>query len=275
MQIGGNANIGISLVTTDPDGSLSAFKGQMVTDMTTGITWKNRNGGTVWDPIDIPIEYGDLVKSDFNPEMGGYFARAAVAGGTTAFVSSGSNRIGVAQIGVSAAGVDVAVIRGHNAGQGICFGGGKLCFRSNIQIVTLSDGVNNHTVRAGWGDAVSSFTDNTDGVYFECSLSGRGSNNWFLCTANNSVRTRTDTGIVATTGWVHLEIRPNAAGTSVVGYIDGVAVTPVTTNIPTSAGARDSTLAITIMKDLGATARFLNVDAISHWVVYSTPKFVA
>ncbi len=56
--------------------------------------------------------------------------------------------------------------------------------------------------------------------------------NWTLNTASAGVTTATDSGVPATTDFVNLGFRVNAAGTSIDFFIDHVACGTITTNIP-------------------------------------------
>lgn len=71
----------------------------------------------------------------------------------------------------------------------------------------------------------------TDGNYFRLEGTG-GSANWYAVSENASTETATDTGVATDTDWHSFRIETNAAGTSVLFYIDGALEATHTTNMP-------------------------------------------
>jgi hypothetical protein len=52
-------------VTSDPDGVKTALLGTTAYDTSTGVTWKNMDGATRWDPISVPGRYGFFLEGDW------------------------------------------------------------------------------------------------------------------------------------------------------------------------------------------------------------------
>jgi hypothetical protein len=259
VRIGGNANTAVRYVASDPDGVLTAPKGTLAVDTTTGIWWRNMAGGSDWWPEVIPMRYGSRIATDFvgslNPPP--YSVTAVSGTGAIASAAPTAGRQGVISLSVSAV-ADAAAPRADSA-TSVLLGSGKVYFEAAAAISTSEDGVNRFSTRAGLGDVTAG--DFVDGVYFESSLAGNGSVNWFRCTASNSVRTKTDTSVAATGGGTYqrLRWRANAAGSQVDYWVDDVSVGSNTTNIPTAAG-RDCGPILQAIKTLGAAARTVLVD---------------
>lgn len=150
-----------------------------------------------------------------------------------------------------------AIIIGSDSLQHFLFGGGVYTIEADIFITDLSTVTETYAFRLGFGD--SSSADFVDGAYFEYTNTG-STPNWYKCTANNSTRTKTNTGIAVVAGaWTRLKIVVNADGTSVEYFINGVSAGVVITNIPTAAG-RETTAVCSIIKSAGTTARLINID---------------
>jgi hypothetical protein len=142
----------------------------------------------------------------------------------------------------------------------LLFGAGTYTLEEDIYIGTLSNGTDTYTIRFGFGD-IANGTDFVDGAYFEYSDVG-STPNWYRCTASNSTRTKTSTGVAAVAGaWMRLKVVVNSAGTSVEYFINGISVGVVTTNIPTGTG-RETGAILSILKSAGTGARNLDVDWI-------------
>jgi hypothetical protein len=189
--------------------------------------------------------------------------QATTAGGTNAIGSGGQSSPGIDQMSVAAVG-DAAST--HIAPVGalsvIVAGGGAVAWLAAISLNQLSDGVNNGIVRIGQHDA-SGAADAVDGIYYEYDFGTNGDHRWRLCCSSNSVRTKTDTGIVAVAGvaFVKFAIAINAGGTSATGTIGGVAVaTPVTTNIPTTVARIYRPSSLQLSKQLGVGAFIMIAD---------------
>lgn len=140
----------------------------------------------------------------------------------------------------------------------IRFGGGVWTYESRVRIVTLSDGSETFTVRAGFGDHGYP-TEHRDGAFFRYIHSENGGNWTAVCRANN-VETSADTGIAAVAGtWYVLRVVVNAAASSVAFYIDGTLRATIITNIPSGAG-RETGASVSMVKSVGTTARVLLAD---------------
>lgn len=254
MKIGGNANAPVRYVTADPDGVLIAPRGTLAVNTLTGVQYRSR-GGTLWDADIIPPKYGTSHFHDFFDTLP---ITGSGIGGGSGSLGGESASPGYFGQSVSAAGVDAHVLRFNTATW--IGGGGAFSFRARVRVPTISDGANNIVCRIGPGDATT-FADHVDGIYFEYDFATHGDHVWRICAANNSVRTKTTTGIalVANT-WTELELRLNAGGTSLVGYVNEVAApTPVTTNIPTGVRATSPACAMAL-KQLGAGALSMHTD---------------
>lgn len=197
---------------------------------------------------------------------------AAVANISTAPAAGGANRPGWAVQSSAAAGVDgsrICCVGGlAGAVPPLLFGGGICYFRASLVLGAVPDGVQNAITRCGWGDATSALVDHTDGVYLEVDRAAHAnSNNWFLCGAINSVRSKADTGIVATIGPVELEIEVDAPGNGArcrIGGVDGGSVG----NIPVAAG-RATQVMLQHSKQLGAVASLATWDYYGHGQIVS------
>lgn len=146
---------------------------------------------------------------------------------------------------------------------GVLFGGGQYTWEADIYVGNLSTAAEEFVSVFGFGDTGTA--EPTDGAYFYYDRSGAGVN-WRLKTANNGVRTDTDSVIPVVAGvFVRLKVVVNYAGTLVSYYINGVLVGTNNTNIPI-AGGRETGAVISIIKTVGATARLLYLDWV--WLHY-------
>jgi hypothetical protein len=144
-------------------------------------------------------------------------------------------------------------------------------FRVRMNIVPGT----NFNARLGYQDTLTSApTDGTlpvDGVYFK--IDGDVNANWLFQTASASTRTQVDTGVaVATAAYQKLTISVNAAGTSAQGFINGVLVATIATNIPTIAG-QETGFGATILRETTAATNYqLSIDYISQSYQYSVAR---
>lgn len=139
------------------------------------------------------------------------------------------------------------------------FSGGEAVYETSVKVVTLSDGTETFTVRCGWND--SQTADGADGVYFRYTHS-ENSGRWVLVARSNSVETATNsTATVPANSWDRLRIVVNAAGTSAEGFVDGVSIGTVASNIPITQ-ARATGMTTGIVKSAGTTSRNIVVDYI-------------
>lgn len=131
----------------------------------------------------------------------------------------------------------------------------------------LSDGTNTYTIRAGCNDSGRT-VDATHGLHFKYSH-GVESGNWQLVSNSSGTPSTSSTGIaVATSTWYALEWTFD--GTTIQGYVNGVAAgTAITTNLPT-AGA--TAISVGISETVGTAERDLDVDFIGLIIEYGTAR---
>ncbi len=143
---------------------------------------------------------------------------------------------------------------------GVVFGSAQWTFETDLYIDLLSTVVEEYSINVGFGDTPNA--DQVDGAYFR--YDRLTSVNWLACTANNSARTVTDTGVaVGALSWVRLKVVVNYAGTQADFYINGTLVASNVLNIPT---ARATSVIAAIVKSAGLTNRYMMDDWI--WIHY-------
>lgn len=153
---------------------------------------------------------------------------------------------------------------------GFFFGGGVATFEMLVNLPTLSTAAQEYVARIGLGDLVTG-ADHVDGVYFEYDRLVNGVN-WRLKTANNSVRTNTDSTVaVVAASWIKLKIVVNAAGSLVTYYINGTSVGTVSTNIPVTV-ARACAPTVILSATAGTTAKTMLMDYYFLEQVFTTPR---
>ena len=212
-----------------------------------GLTLTNtgRNLKTWW-------YFEDFIK--YTPTYGSVWQSAAVGAGASAATGTGSSTrpgIGIVQTGTTAAGY--AAFLADDAP--FVLGGGIYTFECECLLPILSTAIEEFFCIVGFGDTFNA--DQVDGVYFRYDRAVLGTN-WFICGANNSVRTATDSGIAADTNYHKFKIVVNAAGTSAEFFIDDVSVGTVIANLP-GAGRAFGGL-IDICKTVGITSRMFYTD---------------
>jgi hypothetical protein len=141
-------------------------------------------------------------------------------------------------------------------GLGFLFGAGEYTFEADIYLALLSTAIEEFDCCLGFCDTDSA--NQVDGAYFRYDRAISGVN-WQACTANNSVRTLTNTGVAAVTGWTRLKVVANLTGTVISYYINDILVATNTTDIPTAVG-REFPAMMRILKSVGITARELYID---------------
>lgn len=216
------------------------------------------------------------IREDFLAGAG--IATVLNTGGGLGQISGDGTRVGILNEFVQAAGADGVRTMLGNSGQAIVlFGGGAAHFEGSAKVLALSNGVDNIVARIGLGDPATGLVDAVDGIYYEYDFGTYGDHKWRLCTSSNSVRTKVDTGILATAGGVGInyqrfEIVVNAAGTLVNGFINGVAcANTIATNIPTGAG-RYTQVCAWCTKQLGAGALNFSVDYLDFYVDFNPAR---
>jgi hypothetical protein len=94
--------------------------------------------------------------------------------------------------------------------------------------------------------------------------------NWQCKTAAAGVRTTTDSGVAVTTGYVRLTVVVNAAGTSVLYYINGSLVATIGTNIPSLAAAFN--ISVGIFKSAALNSRTILCDRMSYRKIFTSAR---
>ncbi len=115
-------------------------------------------------------------------------------------------------------------------------GGGIFSLNFVLKLNALSNNTDTYNMLIGLCDfdhnIVGPAFPPNDGVFFTYTNS-LNSGNWQIVTDSATVRTTTNTSVVADTNWHNFGIVINASATSVSYTIDGVSVGTITTNIPT------------------------------------------
>jgi hypothetical protein len=156
----------------------------------------------------------------------------------------------------------------------LLLGGGVLTYHTFCKIDTLSTALQRFTISIGLSDADVSTTSNyTNGCWFEYS-DNVNSGNWQIKCMQASTVTTANTSTAADTNWHKYSIIVNAAGTSVAFYIDDVQVanSPITTNIPVSAGQGISPNYF-LAKSIGTTERVFYVDWYDLTINLTNPRY--
>lgn len=184
----------------------------------------------------LPVNVRSNYEEDF--DQGFLTTQVVTSGGAGALFASTSalsaNKnvvgLGVYQTGTTA----TASVRTFTTSSNIEIGGGVIIFCVRVGLTSLFTATQDGLFRIGLGNVITATTadqDHAQGIYLEYDRSL--SANWRLCTASASVRTKNDSGIPVTTGYINLCFIVNEAGTSVQFYANGVAVgTAITTNLP-------------------------------------------
>lgn len=183
-----------------------------------------------------------------------------------------ANRPGVVSI---SAGTTNSGYTGLFAGAGLKLAGGAWVYEAAVRVPTLSTSGERFVLKFG---LTNSFTglDELDAVTFIYDEGGvtagsSASANWQLCTSNANTRTYTDSGVVVPANtWTKLRLEINAGGTSVTFYIDGSSVGTVATNLPAS--TRNLNIAAFIMKNVGTTARTVDIDYIFAELIFNSGR---
>lgn len=162
---------------------------------------------------------------------GAGWLQTASGGANSMAASPAANRPGIFQMSTSSSTTGNPNLMDN--GSSLFLGGGPLTMEWSARITTgLPSTADDYDVWMGLGDTQTS-SSQTDGVYF---LFDRGVSavNWQFVTAKAGTRTTTDTGIAANGSgtWQKFRFEVNAAATSVVAYIDGVACATNTVNLP-------------------------------------------
>lgn len=159
---------------------------------------------------------------------------------------------------------------------GLFFGTNINRFEALTRVNTNSDVTNTFQYICGFFDQVTTINQ-TDGAFFLYDAQGvsagsASSGNWQIVTSSNSVRTFTTTSVaIDNVNLQKLRIDVNAAGTSVLFYIDDTLVGTHTTNIPTGT-ARAFGMGAYLQKSAGTTARTADIDYMYYKTKFTTPR---
>lgn len=258
----------VSLPTTLP--SQVGHAGQFLETDGTTPSWGATGGSAAFDPTTAmgPI-FDDFMGGGGTNSVGlvyGQFSWATQvqnAGSLTlngSLIKSSLNHPGVLQLTSSVNTNDaVGISTGHTGNySNFCFliGAGTITLEALVYIGALSNGTDNCELGFGLSDAVvwQGSSNNARITYLV-----EGSNNWRLETQSAGTTTTVNSTIPVTTGWHHLKIVMNAAGTLVSAFIDGVASGTSSTNIPTIG----LPLRCDLRKTLGTNVMYFGVDYIS------------
>jgi hypothetical protein len=204
-----------------------------------------------WDNFD------DFLDNSVANASGIWLAQLVGAGAGFVFYPGTATRPGQRTLSTGTTNVGTAAMYTLGAVAGILFGGGQYTFEIEVYIGNLSTAIEEYVSVFGFGD--SGTAEPTDGAYFYYDRAGAGVN-WRLKTANNGVRTDTDSTVAVAAGaYIKLKVVVNYAGNLVSYYINGVLVGTNNANIPV-AGGRETGALISIIKTVGATARLLYLD---------------
>jgi protein involved in polysaccharide export with SLBB domain len=175
------------------------------------------------------------------------------------------NHPGISSMSTGTTATGRAAIQTNNAA--IQLAGGAAVLEACIRIPSLPTVAEAFAYRIGFGDSVSA--DMTDGVYFELTQANA---NWQCATANNSTRTKVNSGVAAAANtFYRLRIEVNADGTQALLYIDSVLVATMTTNIPSGAG-RQLGIVASIIKSAGVTSRTAEQDYIAAKIAFTAQR---
>lgn len=153
----------------------------------------------------------------------------------------------------------------------IRFGDAAVFFETNVNVDTLSTSAQEFAFFIGFGDVTSTASGQVDAVGFLYERST--STNWLMLTSSNSTQTKTDLGTaVGFSTWIKLGFAMNTSANSIIPYVNGVAGTAVTANIPTAVN-RLLGLNIIAEKINGtSTSRSVFVDYFKYGALFGTRK---
>ncbi|MEZ4941836.1 MAG: hypothetical protein R3D58_13230 [Saprospiraceae bacterium] len=144
-----------------------------------------------------------------------------------------------------------------------------LC-RHSIHISDPSDETDTYTIRVGWMNS-NNITEPSNGVYFRYTHSENSGNYQFVA-RSSSTETVINTGVAPTTSSgspQSLKVVIDPSGNAAEGFIDGVSIGTVTTNIPTSTNLGQY---IHIAKSAGTASRSVNISGAGFLIVTNIPK---
>jgi hypothetical protein len=154
-------------------------------------------------------------------------------------------------------------------GAALLLGQGTTKIKTKIKLPTLSTSGERYKVIFGFvGDCTSSAV--TDGVYFD--YTEGSSNNWRMCTSNDSTRTETPSSVVvANNQWIRLEIIINSSASLVSYVLNGSTIGTVSSNIPSDVGDAVSPI-LGIYKSAGSSNRTVQTDYVAMSIELSSDR---
>lgn len=186
-----------------------------------------------WPKIDTAVRFytkTDLAAS-ISPSGSGYWINPAPTNLTSPQrVPWATNVIGA--IGVKLSTSTTGIARVGSVTSTLCAGAGEMRFNSRIYIDQLSNATDSWSLRIGFVNISSAEVN--EGIFVKYAH-GTNSGKFQLVSRSGGTESTSDMGttVAATTDY-YVGIIVNAAGTSIQGYLQGVAAgTPITTNIPT------------------------------------------
>ncbi len=243
----------------------------------TGAT-SSSGGAVAFDPTTTYSLFEDFSTGGYNVGGSGQIvsdnAWETVSTGTPVYSLQGATipstnaYIGVVEISTSTnAAYGGGITTGTFGGtltQAFLGGNGQITFDALIN-VTVSDGSDKAQINAGFRDAPG-WNASSNGWHIQYQI--EASNFWQLITTAGGVTTTVTSAVTMTTGWHHLKLIMNAAGTSVEGFVDGISLGTSSTNVPTL----KVPVLFSIRKTLGTTPRLLGIDYIKIDKTFSTPR---
>jgi hypothetical protein len=265
VLIGGTAN---ALASVAP-GNLPSF---LIQNSSGVPVWSNTSGGP-----DIIFYQDDLVYGYENAgTLVGVFGLQPGNNGTAAsslIVNSIATHPGIWQLTTGTTTTGIATLGNANNYLN-CFlpGGGYSEFNYLVQLPVLSNGTDTYTFWVGLsenGGVYASYPGN-NACWFKYLSSS--SLNWSAETIASGTPTVASGGssVAVTTGWNHLRITINAAGTSVSFYVNGTLIGTSASNIPTSQSVG---IQFALIKSAGTTSVVGNIDYISFYQQLTTSRF--
>ena len=301
-DLSANRTLSIPQSTTSVDGYLSAtdwttFNGKQAALGFTAENTANKQNSLAVDGTGVKFPTVDAVNSlsfiDKGKRMVSFFTdflTNATLDGAQSFASGGSiglivgaqipnrtNQQGVAFFQTNTTATNYINYCSSSGAAQLWFGGGAWNYEALININTLSTALERYRMIFGFGSVISNSSE-TNGVFITYDEGGTAngttaSANWQCLTVDNSVRTlTTSTTAVTASAWNKLRIEINAAGTSVVFYVNGTAIATHTTNIPLASNSRYVLMKTGLAKTIGTTTRGFYCDYIGYENILTTAR---
>jgi len=229
-------------------------------------------GGAVYEVTQASLFLDDWRGTAIAGDTGSFTSSLINGGGSsTSQTYVDGNHLGIAFLQTGTLGAGACSVR--HSSLSVVFGGGETTYETLVLVPTVSDGTNTFGVRFGFGDLLAaSSADYGDGIYFEAP--SVNAPNWFLKTAQATVRTSLDLGVAVVAGiWVRLGFVVNAAGNSVQAMVNGLPVgAPITTNIPVVPNTDACALMFNIWSTAGTAQRQMHWDYVATSTIFTTPR---